>query len=713
MFGENKPLIMKKLYFLLFILTVYTKQATSQTDLEAKAPTLQIGLDGFSFAKGTLDAQLIMEIVAEKQKEVKTKLIQNTFLAKVENAGGTIYSYTDNVVRELVMEKDQNVRTKKIMENTVNLVFVTTFLDYYLNNLSGSSKTQFVELCKNMGFIKVSDSQKITLKELLKQIVDYKRDNDDVFSDSEAVKFLALLIDMASEAVRHDEKLKQLGLMQISYSETYQYKNEYLRLLEDSVTDPATGLSSKQLKKLPTKYQNLIKDYERSAIDSVKIEKTEKVYKDMCNTLAVITNHIGQIKYLVDELTYRKNDIDLFESVGMIKTESSFIKDNLFVNIKKEFDTIIKKLGNMDYRNATTFRIDSTLVNDKVTLAKISLYINKAESYIKSHTGKFNSAILSDILFSINNEFIPELEKQSYRQEDIIKLIDSLKIVCNLISNQIRSSSDFKLNFDKAEKFILLASKLYQFNNAKTISEYLNLLSEVTEIMPDDKIKNAMGTVVSFVKDYTIIEKNENNKEVLSFNVESFLVKLQSIKPYKMRRWQLNLTVGMNNAFFNRDFVMKDSSVVRNLSFAGEKIGVKYKLWDWNFWKTRNPGETYKVGCKEYTKITPPKEPAISNWHLLAYGSGLLYNLTNAKTNKSFNMPLVGVGTGLSFYNALDMNISWGVPIIGSQNWNYIKTHSFVNIGFDIPFTEYINKLQEKRNANQTQKQLSKAIQAK
>ena len=144
--------------------------AQAQSELDAKAPTLQIGLDGFSFAKGSLDAQLIMEIVAEKQKEIKVKAIQNIFLTKVENAGGTIYCFVDNVVRELVLEPDQSVRTKKILENSVNLVFTGAFLNFYLSTLKPNTEARkdLARLAKSYNDSLIIDTliskDKITIK---------------------------------------------------------------------------------------------------------------------------------------------------------------------------------------------------------------------------------------------------------------------------------------------------------------------------------------------------------------------------------------------------------------------------------------------------------------------------------------------------------------------------------------------------------------------
>jgi hypothetical protein len=81
----------------------------------------------------------------------------------------------------------------------------------------------------------------------------------------------------------------------------------------------------------------------------------------------------------------------------------------------------------------------------------------------------------------------------------------------------------------------------------------------------------------------------------------------------------------------------------------------------------------------------------------------------NTGTTKSFNSPLVGVGVGVTFFNDLDFNVSWGRPILNNKSFNDSSVPSFFNVGFDIQFIEYYDRLNQKRKANQIQKKLSQA----
>ncbi len=648
----------------------------SQNDLEHEAPTLQVGLDGLSFSKGTLDAQLIMEIIAEKQQELKIKAIQNVFLTKVENAGGTVYSFTNNVVKELITEKDDAIRTKKILENTVNLVFVTTYLHYYLQQLEDQQKEHFMKLAADFGYHPEGFKDSISLTSLVKPKELFK---NKAYKDKEGVSFIAFLLDMASETVRHDKKLKQLGLMQISYSSTYEYMNRY----------------KNKINYIPT--------------DSTDIEKykinADHVYREMSDALTKVTNYIGVYNYIVEHFSFRNDKLAVFgqkalDEKAKLKARESF--ESLLITSRTTVKTLIEEAISSEAISPVEKKAEIT------NLTNIYTYLDKV---IKQQSNIKDSSVGADILYTFYQEFIPLLKKQSYNSVRYLDLITTLDTFCAQLAVVMLGNKNIRIEDGLVNNFFLLASKLYQFDKATTISEYLKLIEDIGYIFPDENIKNSLSTVVSFIKDYTVINTNNRGNEVLDFNVESFIMKLQNLKPYKHSRWQFHFTVGLNNAYFDKAVILKDGSTLTNLSYVSEKIGVKFKLKDWAFYYPRNPGETYLIDGIAYVKTGPPKEPLISNWHLLAYGSGLLYNLVNSKTNNEFDMPLAGIGTGVTFSNALDFNISVGIPIFSDKSIQDSFDYPFINVGFDIQFIEYYKRLQEKRQIKKDQKKLIEAKQ--
>jgi hypothetical protein len=71
----------------------------------------------------------------------------------------------------------------------------------------------------------------------------------------------------------------------------------------------------------------------------------------------------------------------------------------------------------------------------------------------------------------------------------------------------------------------------------------------------------------------------------------------------------------------------------------------------------------------------------------------LLYSIANTSTTGSFDYPYVGISPGIRFYNALDLNISFGLPFIKNQP---VLKNSFLGIGLDIPLGEYLEKVGNK-----------------
>lgn len=876
------------LFLTLFVFSLFNN--TQAQDLEHEAPTLQVGLSGLSFSRGTLDAQLIMEIVAEKQEEVKLKIVQNMFMEKMKSTGGTFYSFTDNVVKNIIQEHDPTIRTKKILENAVNMVFVVTYLDYYLRTLNDNAlkdsldsilinydfynpdysegliglwnapapqketpdynitinnvtpanadETLFANEGANAGktaggiaakaqsvnadILKcagkkagrlaakynrkklkrsaakklgteaaqaaLADAGNITTIENNSKLIGEKageevgkhkgilagnkaknavlsspegkpeiatavgkaaaniagtdagtsegikvgnymgkklayeigyeaakrailaRENrqykpnttkrEQVKDIDKRVKGLALLVDMSSEVIKKNQRLEELGLMQTSYSAVYEHLNEYIN--PDTPHPP----------------------------------KVDKVYDDMYKKLDTITQYIGLVSYIVDKYTYRYDQkVFLREKRGQILTT---LKD---ASLLLELENAALRLD-----TAITALTQNPHVEFKEAIGKFTKvrdYIRKAKNALEKLDSTPNledAAIIADVIYTLYKDLTPILADEAWLNEKIAPAITQLNDITRDISQKLIADHPQLQKLDEIYPFIKLAGQLYQFKDANTFSDYLAFITMLEDVFPDDsQIKDAVSTLVSFIKDYTVIETNQKNEEYISFNVESFIVKLQSIKPNRARHLGFQFTVGVNQVFFNKDVTIttSDGSLdnIRNFSYVGEKIGIKYKLWDWSFWQTRNPGETYKKRKNGtwWVKKSPPKEPVVSNLFLNLYGSGILYNLVNTSTNNEFKLPQIGAGLGLTFFNGLDLTFSLGVPIFDDKPFlpsnkreditysngvtkSFKKTDSFdyayFNLGFDIQFGEYLDRLNKNRKQAKTQKQLAKAVAA-
>ncbi len=694
--------ILKHLTLLLLFITM--SLTINAQEVEHQAPTLQAGLDGLNFTKGTLDPEIIARIIAQKQSEIKLKIIQNTFLKNIYGSGGTIYNYADNIIKGVVQEPDTDVRTKKIMESTVNLVFVYTFADYYLKQTTKKKDTTLSHLQElasgyNLDNL-INFSKGLKYRGLLNQSKEVGSNAQFAKTYSGSVsklnvdeeednlnQFMSLIIDIASEVVRNNDKLRDLGLMRISYSSNYDYLNGY-------------------------KQQQNFNVFKNDALinpDNLKL--AEAVYDDMYNFIQQYTSYIGALKYIIETKSFKSNDIS--SSHLPVSNKKEPLKNLKFPN---DIDKIIQKLSVIFNRvSENSEHVDENYLKDLETaiqkLTSSLNYIKKTKKFLEDDKITFPEKVLliSDILYTLKTEVIPNLEYSVKFAPDLLGTKDTISALTLEIYTFLVTEQRYLKNISQdPAPFLQLVSKLYEFDKTKTFSEYTKLISLLDEIFETGKIKNALSTINTFVKDYTEITVDDEGNEALVFNVESFLVKLDNLQSDKIRRFQFHFTVGMNTtSFLNGDIDLGDGQAISNFSHFSEKIGVKFKLINRGDWMPKNPGETYTSYGYSYIKTSPPKEPLISNWHLLLYGSGILYTVINSSTNDAFDYPMIGFGTGVTFYNALDFNVSIGIPLLENGGFKEMTNNPFLSFGFDIQIAEYLKEVGKKRRNKKINNQLS------
>ena len=667
---------MKKLLFILANVLILNISSSYSQDLEHKAPTLQVGLNGLSLSKGTLDYELILEMVSEKQTELKLKFVQNLFLNRIDSAGGQTYSYIENLLNAIVTEKNPDLRARQVLEQTVNMAFVVAFSEYYFNRLKPEYKntiTLLANFYENPA--EYSKSSEKEIDSIITKFQDVQRSASDKPIISQKSNLLkALMLDIVSEALREDPNLKRLGLMQISRSATYEYLNLYRSVFTDQ------------------EFQG----------DTVKVyrEHIKKISDSIKTSLKLYTNNIGLIHSVATQNSFRNADIHLLvKDPDSVKTQSTNTQKELAGKIQI-LDVLLESA--ITYISLNHTIPDSTRSKQVEKLIQTKAYLKKASEFMliaKSDTS--NASIISDIIYSINKEFIPVLNAVTYNYPEIQSASSQLNDISKqLTNNQLKALGLDKILSSNLPEFILLASRLYEFDKISTYSDFLNYSSKFVDLFKGEKIKTVMSYANTFVKDYTVLKTDQNGKEVLEFNVEDFLSKLQNIRKEKYNPFKFHFTVGVNSGYFKDELTFKGETL-SSFSSISEKIGLKFKLYDSRFFKLRNPGETYRniIGTK-YVRNKPPKDPLISDVHLLVYGSGILYSILNTSSNKTFDAPLLGAGLGLSFSNALDFNVSGAMPMLPDRSFNSSFKNPMLNIGFDVQISEYLSRVNKKRKAN-------------
>ncbi|WP_449437404.1 hypothetical protein [Pedobacter steynii] len=666
-----------KLFSLLGLLSFgFSGYAQTETELTHNAPTLQVGLDGLNFAKGTLDAELIMQIVAEKQKEVGLKLVQNMFLSKVNTAGGAFYSFTDNIIRGVVSERDINVITKKLLENTVNITFTYAFADYYIRTIQSEYLADFNSLAQCNSIKAISSNKNFTIKDLklglrsLKQEAPLATLTEDVSLNPNITKMIALMADMSSEAIRNNATLKELGIMQVSYAQSYEYLNEYKKLELESPSDFAIA---------------------------------KRIYMSMEATLAQYTNMIGLLYYGLRANSYRLNVNNVLKNIGKTSVITSVADMQTKIgNVNSDLQIITTNMQKLMQNSSDTTKFNR-LYKAIAEIQQIKSYTSKAESYfngissIPVSTDSQALGINSDVVYTLYADIIPKLRSAGIWDSKADESVQRLEEICKFI---YASYANDDTNMLKAhgsganiEKFLSILSVAYQFDRANTFSNSVKLLSDLETIFPNERIKDALVFINAYIRDFVAVYKDANGKEYIGVNVESLISRLSAVKSDKLRRGSVLFNVGANTTYFPNELLLEDGSKITNFSFVSEKIGFKLKFFDKSFWRTRNPGETYTIGGTKYKKTATPSEPVISNMHAIVYGSGILYNIFNTGTTKNFNAPMIGTGLGISFFNSLDFNVTAGFPILRKGDSG---KSGFIGFGFDFPLQNILRDCPKK-----------------
>lgn len=799
-----KPVIlMRTSYFnhvfslLLILLPLF---AFGQEDLGHKSPTLQVGLSGLSFSRGDLDAALVAEIIAEKQKEVKVKLIKNMLLNKLGVDNGLFYAFIDQNIEILLTEKDEDTRVKNILENVVNLAFVVSYTQYYMSTLKPNSP-QWSNL-KNLGEAMGVDANLFNGPKL--SLLDFARVNarksssgkTEIKEDKQKEirnSFVGAIIDLFAEAVRQNSSLKTLGVLRTNYLQNYASMNAYLQLKDetlDSSLEPfintlendldvsaftpqililekiRTALQADTVAIISPEEQTLVTEYSErlkkstnkltNAIISLPSDQkiigatynenyrtttgTSDINKFIKNTYGIDVTNLdaaqrtqwsslfwyldSQVKFKVfNSLLNKKSIADVVFS-DVTKNLSTHIKYfNLiksFASKGNNFEDIFKKLSNeFQCGDASSYAIE---MKNKFTLARATITdLTKLTSEelkaIEKMTGFMDQLRYVELnryeyIRIYENEIRPGIVSLSKYSLDFIEAGKNMEGIINCIAQEVATELR-SINIDLNPAFIDLFTRLDEFNKVETYAQFVNHLSDAGDIFNDDEMRKSINKVLTFVRSYLKVTEDNLGKPAITLDVEGFLLNMQRTSYNRWRPFSMHFTVGTNTASFFRSLPLGEEKTLRNYAFIGEKIGVKYKLVDWKYLNSFSKGEIFTYYGRTYIRNGPPKEPAISNIHLLLYGSGLLYNLVNTGTTSDFNSPILGAGFGITFFNDLDLNISTGTALLQDKAFMSKAVPWFVNVGFDIQFIEYYNRLQQKRKASKVQKNLTEAAKSK
>lgn len=380
-----------------------------------------------------------------------------------------------------------------------------------------------------------------------------------------------------------------------------------------------------------------------------------------------------------------KNNLDNY----LKATQESITKNNDFFNI------FIKQLLTVIETSTSTKTLDDPKINQD--LANLLANVYERLSYFKNS----NIYTISDINF-LEKELLPKLVGYNFivdsnKQDNFNKIIKGIKNLTPLLKIRIlnlKFKDNAKIEISNEKELLSLfefIGNLDKLDKAQTYSSIISLIQSnsenIVDVLPDGEFKDSYKIFINGVKKYTLINPSAE-KQYVEIDVVSFLDDLQQYYNRKNpSQFSLYFTIGINQNFFFKNFQFPDTQeTINNIGFASEKLGLKFKILDFN--KDRN----YENVIKSDVYLNR-RAPFINEWYASLYGSGLLYSLANTATNKNFNFPHVGLSTGFRFYNALDFNVMLGFPFVKNQPFG---NNAFFGIGFDVPLGEYLEALGNK-----------------
>lgn len=783
-----------------------------------QAPTLTLGLNELvGFKKGVIDVELLSEIIANKQDEIKKEIIKREILEPIYDKGNFMYyNYALNVTNLLLKEKNKKVISREVLEYTSNFALVYGFTELYLQLAvhRGRGELKTILGADNIKLLKENFySHSSILWRLHNKVVNckdgkaYDKSSEEL-GKSKFYYFNNVVLDMVFDIVKNDYVVQEKGFALQAHNITeqeYQIKNNYVALLESIKQDSAQRelwialrrdvkqvldylflyydvlqetnfLQANSLDNIINYYKNIKK--QQVQIFSQEIDRLYKTSKSQDKAANTLNNVDTKLQKNIEKLLQLRNTdtvntkLELPKFIKDVEEQIKTINDNDLKDKLSRIQSFIKEFNNINPNDTINYNSSSLLnvimpvleniqqivkekkqdiqgslkdmttrINNlvseraKVSSSDLEIFLQyqvyTIEKNLLDSTYNYAEAekrVIENLLLTLNNVTNPNkkyvnLLFSNYIQDSLTTKIYQLKLSPNKL-NDISKALEYivvalkverlsqaekplksleienivysNYNSINLKKFIEFITRLNELDKAETYDYLFKVLIDAGNVFGDEETARSFNSVVNTVKQYTIIDKEQ---ETLSIDVESIIsVWYDKYAERQNSRLRLYFGIGLNQATLLQKSLPLGNENLHSLGFASEKIGIKYTIMD--FKRKKN---SYKIGV-ENNGFCSKMGLYLNDWYVFGYGSGLLYNLTNLRTNKNFDYTLIGLGTGVSFFNALDFNLSLVLPMVQDKSGEY----PMLNIGFDIKITEYLTELNKKRLRNKAVKDAEK-----
>lgn len=702
-------------------------------------PNLSVGVGKVAYDKGQLDSELILQIIATKQAEIKSELAKRLILQQFECGSFTLYNYARKNVDMLLSNTGTDVVKKEMLRNSAELLLVYGLAEFYMANFISDIKNgQFDPKCSgfynqmtywtgpsnkqllaNQGIFpkdfKPSDDVRalqsadlvLTYSGLQQAAgprvtdgaylpkVEYLplfNNSNKLFSEKKAwfrsecgnIAPIHIFLDLVYEVCRNNKAVQQAGF----------FKNE-------GVTEDEYRLRSKYLR-FEEVSPNMHADFEEAKIKITKIVEGLFKYFYILNELK--SNGYGDLNI---------PNLQEFESklLAAASVTTGNLKDKNIKDLFSSISTALKSSPQLD-------GLLPVALTDQER--KVIARVQELLGYALQADG---SRQLDDLCYALDHEILPHVltmnVKNKNAYQSLYESLENLSLWLKLdIISELSKEEEFIGLLKSLDYYVELIGLLSNLDRAESYDKVIKFLTEIGESFGNPASRRIMTFLAEGYDKYSSVDQDNN---LINFNVESMAEDLYArYGANSSTRLSFYLSVGANNAIHPgaSDYKINDALVLdaTQFSFISEKIGFKYKWVDFNrrrMYKTNIKGiphyndpnedrrlgsDAFKTKYKQHRNVDRPA--LISDIHTVLYGSGLLYQISALSTEDSFSSPVIGISPGITFFNNLDFNVGWAVPLISdARPFVYpleIFEYGFINVGFDIRFVDYLGALRQK-----------------
>ncbi|MFV0247831.1 MAG: hypothetical protein ACK5H1_02565 [Tenacibaculum sp.] len=638
--------------------------------------------------------QMKIKQVLEKsellKKIIETTKINTSFSGSFKNLIETFdqHLYSKDI-KDLIFTNSNYLETNKYFEQLIKSFKGINEIVIDLKQLASVQKAlQEIKKAETIALPNFSETEKILNTHMLSinVLAKYSKTNKQLslyeqmyeraksnlsFLSNETIKF-AQQIKKTDAFFKDNINLKNGIIYYQSNSGLYdsiQKKYKILESIRAIQNDIAGSKSSKS-----DSYLNALSNFTAYPVIKKEIEKIKDAKND---TTLNIDTYNQKLVYLLPKLITAYNKIKLtVQNIDIANVKVTNLESYVteLENMQNSF--IIEKIqqGKDISSISNIFSEDLKKAIEKLPLnsLKSSSDVKIIEDLYNLFSNKSLDAKIRDLSYlteieqllpkvQILSQRIPKDEESQNLTHQLNKLINSIDLANKvLVKHQTLSFEEtLKIpNISSVLDFLKFIGNIKELNKAETFSFLLNTIDDYSFLLDTDKRK-IIPDIINAIRNYSVIDL-ENN--LIEMDAASILTHIAE-KYKKEQKVQFYVTVGLNQ-YFDISGNQYDA--------ASEKIGIRI---------------SFNKNDKNYKSLYHDikRKPLISDYYTMLYASGVLYKIAKT-TDSRFNNVNIGIAFGLSFYNALDFNLSFALPLNGIKS-------SFYGISLDVPLSEYLKKL--------------------